>query len=658
MTSIDCARPRVPIIVLCWLLLVGSTVSLAASASASSAAPHTPHPRTGVVNAVDFVDAHHGWIAGDHGEIMATSNAGLTWMFQHGTGPAITSLDFVDRLHGWATAGSRVLRTVDGGLSWDSRAAPGSGLFSVQFVGRLNGWALGARTSTRPEPTSFFRSTDGGRHWDATGARFDDVCRTSVADGWAIVGREVSHTSDAGQTWSRPTQLPGVLGIHWTGSIQCDGTALWALLRGEGGASNQGPAVAFRSLDAGAPWRPVLTEGYFPSLPQRVSAGIGGFAGYAQAFASVGRSAIFSVYCGACDHSASVTVTHDGGMSFRSTTLPLGPPQLVSPDATSFSDARHGWLVVRRTFGNRSESELLRTTDGGATWHGVYPTYLASQAAPGATAGPIAVPQVANQLVAADGSIWAASDHTLVRIDPSMNAITCRVRIAVQGLSAGGGSIWVVARRGITRIDAATCRVTGRYLGPSKYRRTIAVGAGAIWVVPARGHRLLRIDPTTGAVAQLPGFPADAAYSIVAGAGSLWGWSLLTASVYRIDLASGRVATPNGIEIGGRSATIAIRGGLLWAIGSDGTLLKLDAGSGQRLASFKLRDFGPGGGYTAAPGARALWLFAHAVDDQRVMKVDPETGRIIRWEFASGNAILAAFGSRWITTDGPVVRFR
>lgn len=165
--------------ILGWLIIMALTPVIAAPAQAS--AHHHPHPPTAVVNAVDFVDARHGWIAGDHGAIMATSNAGLTWMFQHGTGASVTSLDFVDRTHGWAISGSRILSTVDGGLQWRARKAPGSGLSSVQFVDPLNGWGIGTRHSDSGGPALLYASTDGGRTWRVTSRQVDAVCRVDVA---------------------------------------------------------------------------------------------------------------------------------------------------------------------------------------------------------------------------------------------------------------------------------------------------------------------------------------------------------------------------------------------------------------------------------------------------------------------------------------------
>jgi hypothetical protein len=64
------------------------------------------------------------------------------------------------------------------------------------------------------------------------------------------------------------------------------------------------------------------------------------------------------------------------------------------------------------------------------------------------------------------------------------------------------------------------------------------------------------------------------------------------------------------------------------------------------------------GGYTVAPGARAVWVLADALSDQRLLKVDADIGRIIRWEFAFGQGLAIADRPRWMTTDGAAVRLR
>jgi photosystem II stability/assembly factor-like uncharacterized protein/DNA-binding beta-propeller fold protein YncE len=659
MASLSPPRSRALIVVLGWLALAAFMVHGEFPAEAATRHRHQ-HAPGALVNAVDFVDARHGWMAGANGAILATSNAGLTWMFEEArTSRDVTSLDFVDRTHGWAIAGSRVLSTVDGGSRWHRHRAPGSGLSSVDFVDPTNGWGIGTEGSGAGGPAPLYRTTDGGRTWGSRGRRFDDVCRVDVANGWAIRARLVFRTSDEGRTWSRPTRLPEVIGRRWIGSIECDDAAIWVLLRGVGGASNQGPAVALRSLDAGSTWRPVLTEGYFPSLPQRMATKLPGqITGYAGVFAATGESAFFTVSCAACDRSTSVSVTHDVGASFASRAFSIGPPQRTSPVAISFSDATDGWLAVQQERGNNEQSDLLHTTDGGRTWRAIYPSYRVPPPVPGAMVGSIVVQRSVDRLMSAAGSIWATSYHALLRIDPATNTVTDRVPITVDRAAAGGGSIWVTSRRGVARISATSAHITARYLGASKYRRTIAVGDGAAWVIPSVGRRLIRIDARTGAVAHLPGFPTDEITDTVAGSGSLWGWSFASVRLYRIDLSTGRVADRKSIELGSRDASLAIRGGVLWAVGSGGTLLKLDAATGRSLASFTLPDLDPMGGYTVAPGARAVWVLANSLDDQRVMKVDADTGRIIRWEFTSGQDLAIADRSRWITADGAVVRLR
>jgi photosystem II stability/assembly factor-like uncharacterized protein len=69
------------------------------------------------LNDVFFVDARHGWIAGDFGTLLATSDGGATWRAQaSGTHVALQSLFFVDARTGWVTGDfGSILITVTGG---------------------------------------------------------------------------------------------------------------------------------------------------------------------------------------------------------------------------------------------------------------------------------------------------------------------------------------------------------------------------------------------------------------------------------------------------------------------------------------------------------------------------------------------------------------
>ena len=69
---------------------------------------------------VSFVDSLHGWIAGNNGLILHTSNGGNNWYPQTSTvSNSLQSISFCDTMHGWAV-GSKgtVLTTSDGGEIW------------------------------------------------------------------------------------------------------------------------------------------------------------------------------------------------------------------------------------------------------------------------------------------------------------------------------------------------------------------------------------------------------------------------------------------------------------------------------------------------------------------------------------------------------------
>ena len=84
-------------------------------------------PTRAMLTGVSFGDAQHGWAVGHDGVILATTDAGQTWVHQD-TGQDLETilLDvfFSDPLHGLAVgAYGKCLLTMDGGKSWQPAAA-------------------------------------------------------------------------------------------------------------------------------------------------------------------------------------------------------------------------------------------------------------------------------------------------------------------------------------------------------------------------------------------------------------------------------------------------------------------------------------------------------------------------------------------------------
>lgn len=78
------------------------------------------YPETGVA-AIDFVDSYHGWIGGEDGIIMSTTDGGKSWEEQQsGINCTIYTIDFLNASIGVAISnqGGYILVTHNGGVNW------------------------------------------------------------------------------------------------------------------------------------------------------------------------------------------------------------------------------------------------------------------------------------------------------------------------------------------------------------------------------------------------------------------------------------------------------------------------------------------------------------------------------------------------------------
>lgn len=113
---------------------------------------------------VDFVDGEKGWIVGEFGVILATTDGGQTWVAQPSNiETTLFGVFFADAQNGWAVGLEQVmLHTIDGGQSWSRLPTPGRpgfvlGIYDVAVDGKY-GWAIG-------DSGLLLQSTDGGQTW-------------------------------------------------------------------------------------------------------------------------------------------------------------------------------------------------------------------------------------------------------------------------------------------------------------------------------------------------------------------------------------------------------------------------------------------------------------------------------------------------------------
>jgi len=199
-------------------------------------------------------------------------------------------------------------------------------------------------------------------------------------------------------------------------------------------------------------------------------------------------------------------------------------------------------------------------------------------------------------------------------------------------LTALGSPRVAVPDNAALQIDPASGRVrttvTGLVVGYAMYpARHIEVGEGGVWVDTA--VTLQHIDPRTGTlVGQIHAQPLVS--TIAVGQGAVWAAG--NVGITRISPATDKVEATIRYDTGGaKPIRIAVAGGEVWMLVTDGRLIRVDAGTNRITQRLQIGIAGVD--LAVSPGA--LWAL-DPVDD-RVIEVDPKTARILRRVRVAGN---------------------
>lgn len=178
---------------------------------------------------VDFVDEEVVWVAyagPASPRVHRSTDGGRTWEPRSGgiaaNAGVVNCISFVDADHGfiagdWLSPTSKLLRTTDGGLNWTSVPVPDQ-VFQItdtKWVTREHGFIV-ARTD-------IYETTDGGATWSsALAADVSEMSWLDATHGCAFfhVGTTLHLTRDGGATWV-PIEIPwstGVLDADWVAS--------------------------------------------------------------------------------------------------------------------------------------------------------------------------------------------------------------------------------------------------------------------------------------------------------------------------------------------------------------------------------------------------------------------------------------------------------
>lgn len=169
------------------------------------------------------------------------------------------------------------------------------------------------------------------------------------------------------------------------------------------------------------------------------------------------------------------------------------------------------------------------------------------------------IPGLSRQHVAAAAdAVWAINpDLTVSRIDPRTNRIVTRIEdVRAENIAVGEGKIWITEGTDLAEIDPSVNAITRRVrLGEDTSLAGIAIGGGAVWVADPQAGNLWRV--ATGSTPAKRSIPLDAwVAGVTFGEGAVWVTNEIADMVYRIDPRTGESR-----RVGGATAPRAVDAG-------------------------------------------------------------------------------------------------
>ncbi len=163
------------------------------------------------ISALHFFDGRHGLAVGFARQkhigsiILQTHDGGVTWTHQIiSRTDGLNSIFFINSNTGWIVGNSGVvLKTTDHGVTWEDYQTSGQ-LNDVFFIDPFVGWVVGAECYRGPG--TILKTVDGGKHWTKQWKQLsDEFTKVAFADdqnGWAIGYRGTCvHTTQRGANW-------------------------------------------------------------------------------------------------------------------------------------------------------------------------------------------------------------------------------------------------------------------------------------------------------------------------------------------------------------------------------------------------------------------------------------------------------------------------
>jgi streptogramin lyase len=245
------------------------------------------------------------------------------------------------------------------------------------------------------------------------------------------------------------------------------------------------------------------------------------------------------------------------------------------------------------------------------------------------------------------GAFWVVSPDagSVLRVDAKKKA-ALRFRIGEEpfDVAVGAGALWVPDHDGqrLLRFDLRSHKIRGTR-GFGLPAISVGVGFGSIWVAVADGS-LLRIDPRTlrtkatirDATTTIEGSEPKLAFD----RGSVWISSPAESNVARIDPNRGTVERQALVEAMGISAGV----GGIWTADNANSVWQFGRGRPEKIrVGAQPRD--------VAATTKTVWVADYG--DQSLVRVDPETRRVVKTIKLHHNPVAVAAGAGLVAVAIP-----
>lgn len=158
---------------------------------------------TEILNKVNFVSADIGYIVGNNGTMLKTTDGGNTWNpLNIGSSENLTSVCFLDSEIGFVSGASFISKTDDGGITWETLNLDLTSLSEIYFIDSSIGF-IGT-------DNAIYRTIDGGDNWDDVELKnvndFNQIYEIEFitnTTGYALNGIGILKTVDGGQVWTQ-----------------------------------------------------------------------------------------------------------------------------------------------------------------------------------------------------------------------------------------------------------------------------------------------------------------------------------------------------------------------------------------------------------------------------------------------------------------------